>query len=331
MSETKQKIIKCNHFMPIFQLLNSINYCMICSALLFTSCSSNTSTIKTIKPNNFDKNVDINPSFLTISYQEEINSPTNYFNKKDYLKHRAHIIKNLKKVCTYFALSLKSYFLSVEYLDKICSEFSSFNPESILEISFFCVILAAIFNEETPKAIHIQKNLKNKISKNYFEDEKYVLHLLNYKLNMITPYDVLMDVLHSGFIFEGEDFNYNKMCYIYSNLENILYAFSQNNSYIDMSQKQIAVSIIAFARELLGLNPFNDALKKIFCINENNIEDYITGVNIIKKYIKIEKSIKNNKRSGTNSKLCREQNMNNMNMSREINKAEAIFCNKHIN
>jgi hypothetical protein len=184
----------------------------------------------------------------------------------------------------------------VEYFDKICSEFSSFDPESILEISFFCVILAAKFYEETSRASHIQKNLKNKISKNYLEDEKYVLHLLNYKLNMITPYDVLMDILHTGFIFEGEDFNYNKMCYIYSNLENILYVFSQNNSYIEMSPKKIAVSIIAFARELLGLTPLNDVLKQIFCINENNIEDYISGMNIIKKHIKIEKSIKNNKK-----------------------------------
>ena len=329
MSEPKQKLIKCNHFMPIFQLLNSINYCMICSAFLFTSCSSNNSTIKTVKPNNFDKNVEINPSFLNLSIQEEINSPTNYFNKNDYLKQRAHIIKNMKKVCAYFALSLKSYFLSVEYLDKICSDFSSFHSESILEISFFCVILAAKFNEETPKAIHIQKLLKNKISKNYLEDEKYVLHLLNYKLNMITPYDVLMDILHSGFIFEGEDFNYEKMCYIYSNLENILYVFSQNNSYIDMSQKQIAVSIIAFARELLGLNPINDVLKEIFCINENNEQDYILGMNIIKKHIKIEKSIKNSKRSGTNSILCREQNLNRE--INRINKTEQIFCNKHIN
>lgn len=325
MSETKQKLIKCNHFMSLFQLLNSINYCMICSAFLFTSCSSNNSTIKTIKPNNFDKKVEINPIFLSLPLQEEINSPTIYFNKKDYLKQRDHIIKNIKRICTFFALSLKTYFLSVEYFDKICSEFSSFNPDSILQISFFCIILAAKFNEETPKAIHIQKILKNKISKNYLEDEKYVLQLLNYKLNMHTSYDVLMDILHSGFIFEGEDFNYKKMCYIYSNLGNILYAFSQNNSYIDMSPKKIAISIIAFARELLELNPFNDILKKIFCINENNEQDYISGKNIIKKYIKIEHGIKNNKRSGTNPKLCREQNIN-----REINKTSVIYCNKHI-
>ena len=88
-----------------------------------------------------------------------------------------------------------------------------------------------------------------------------------------------------------------------------------------MSPKKIAVSIIAFARELLGLTPLNDVLKQIFCINENNIEDYISGMNIIKKHIKIEKSIKNNKKSGTNPKLCREQNM-----SREIKKTEPIFC-----
>jgi hypothetical protein len=195
-----------------------------------------------------------------------------------------------------------------------------------LQISLFCLILATKFNEETSKAVQMQKALKNNISKNYCEDEKYVLNLLNHKLNVHTSYDILMDVLHSGFIFEGEEFNPNKMSYIYSNLENILYIFSGVNSYIDMTPKQVAISIVGFARELLGLNSYSCTFKKVFMIEQSHENDYVSGLEIIKKKIKIEGKFNNSKGNETNSAMCGENNF-----QKGKNKTIAIICNKYIN
>lgn len=324
MTDSKQKLMKCNHFKAIFHLFNSINYCVICSAFILTDCSSNNSIIKTIKPDNFKNKIEMFPSFSWLSFENE--SINKFYNKKDYLKQRNSIIKNIKKVSSYFSVSLSTYFLTVYYFDEICSKFSSFNQNSLLQISLFCLILATKFNEETSKAVQMQKALKNNISKNYVEDEKYVLNLLNHKLNVHTSYDILMDILHSGFIFEGEEFNPSKISYIYSNLENILYIFSGANSYIDMTPKQVAISIVGFARELLGLNSYSCTFKKVFMIDQSHEHDYVSGLEIIKKKIKIEGKLNNSKGNETSSAMCGENNF-----QKGKNKTIAIICNKYIN
>ena len=117
-----------------------------------------------------------------------------------------------------------------------------------------------------------------------------------------------MDILHSGFIFEGEEFNPSKMSYIYSNLENILYIFSGANSYIDMTPKQVAISIVGFARELLGLNSYSCTFKKVFMIDQSHEHDYVSGLEIIKKKIKIEGKLNNSKGNETSSAMCGENN-----------------------
>ena len=321
MPDTKSKQKKCNHSSAIFQLFNSISYCMICSAFIFTNSSSNNSTVKTIKPKNFGKNSEIPHCFVWLS--KEKNLSNNYYNKKEYLKQRTPIIKNIKKICSYFSLKLKTYFLSIEYFDKICTKLSFFNPTFLFQIHLYCIILASKFNEQASKAFIVQTYLKKSISKNYSEDEIYVLNLLDYELNMNTSYDMLIDILQLGFVFEGEKFNFQGMNYIYSNIEKILYIFSEMNSYINMTHKQIAICLIGFAREILGLEPFSGIIKKLFLINQNNEKEFVSGLRIIKKHIKIEGK-KDKITKEINSLNCREQNI-----KKEEMKNIEISCNNN--
>ena len=285
MQESKHKLIKHCHTNGLFHIFNSIYYCVLCSSFIIINSSSE-SQLKTIKPENFAQNSEILPCPLWTS--EEKTDSTSFLNKKGYIKERSPIIKYMKDICTLFALSLKTYFLSVAYVDKISSKISSFNQSYLVHISLLCIILAAKFNEQGYKALQLKNSLTQNISKNYSIDEIYVLQLLNYKLNMHTSYDMILDIKKYGFIFEGENFNYRKINYIFSIPEKILYIFSEINSYLDMTEKQTAVCIIGFARELLGLMPFNENIKKIFCINSKNEKIYNSGLKIIKKKIKIE-------------------------------------------
>ena len=113
----------------------------------------------------------------------------------------------------------------------------------------------------------MQSTLKDKVSKNYLIDEVFVLKLLDYDLNIYTSYDIFMDILYCGFIFENEDINYKQINLIYYNIQKILYTFSESNSYIDMTPKQIAISMMAFSRELMNLHPFTSNIQKIFIIS----------------------------------------------------------------
>ena len=319
MPDNKLKSKKHCHSNAIFQIINSLNYCMICSSFILNDKSSNDSRIKTIKPNNYCNNNEITPCPLWSL--EEKNNSNNFVNKKDYIKQRQPLIKNLKYICTYFSLSLKTYFLSIEYLDRISSKISFFNPNALFKISLLCLILAVKFNEHALKILEVQKGLKNDLSKNYLVDEIYVLKLLNYNLNVYTSYDMLKDILHFGFIFEGEDPDFKKSNYFYYNLEKILYFFSEINSYIEMTAKQTAVSITAYARELLDLAPFNETMKNIFLINHKNEHFYYSGLETIKKRIKIEGK---NKRDN----LVNDVNYN-RNSQNEGNNTVALFCNNY--
>ena len=187
-------------------------------------------------------------------------------------------------------------------------------------MTILCIILAAKFNENAEKALEVQTILKTNISKNYLADEIYVLKLLNYKLNIHTSYDLLQDILKYGFIFEGENFNYRRLDSIYSIPVKTLYIFSEINSFIDMSLKQSVLIVIGFARELFGLIPFNDNIKKIFSIK--NEKFYNSGVKIIKKKIKIECNVKNNE---VNKKKYTDEKTINTN---EGGSAVGICCNE---
>ena len=282
--ERQSKISKCcchkKNRNNILQLFNSIYYCMICSTFTFNNIA-----YKTIIPNNFKKIRENPPNLHWLTKQR---NSYNFINKKDYLKLRSSIIKNIKKICSFFSLSLKTYFLSVEYFDNICSKTKVFSKNTLFQISLICINLASKFIENKTKSLEVQLVLKEKASKNYLEDEIYILQLLNYNLNIYTSYDILMDILFYGFIFENEDFNYEKLNLFYFNIEKILYTFSESNYYIDMTPKQIAISLIAFSRKLLNLNPFSENIKKIFMIKDSNENSYITGLKIIEKKIKIK-------------------------------------------
>lgn len=290
MPDHQHEISKCychkKNKYNIIKLFNSINYCLTCSKFIFKNTSSFESSEKVIIPTNFNINKENLPSFQWLEKNTEQNKF--FVNKKDYLKLRSPIIKNMKNICSYFSLSFKTYFLSVEYLDRISSQINSFNKNTLSQISIFCIILASKFNENSLKALEVQSNLRENLSKNYMEDEIYVMKLLNYDLNVYTSYDILMDIMIYGFIFENETFNYKKFILLYSNIPKVLYTFSQSNSFIDMTAKQIAISMIGFSRELLNLNPFNENIRKIFLFDNKYENIYLIGLKIIKKKIKIE-------------------------------------------
>ena len=192
----------------------------------------------------------------------------------------------MKIFCSNFNLSKKTFFLSLEYLDRICSKMVDFEMEDLLQISQFCIILATKFNESQIKNMQVKSDLGP--INNYSKDELYLLQLLNYDLLINTSYDILMDILYTGFLFEDEKFSLKKMNLIYGKIENMLYFFSETKNYIDMTHKEIALALIGLIRETLGLNAYNNILKNIFMNEYTNIQSYYSCLNKLRKFFKIK-------------------------------------------
>ena len=274
-------IIPCNHESKnIYTLKSNILICFGCSNIIYISKSGK--KILPVKPKKYNASQETaTPIFISL---HDNHCPYKFCNKDDYLKIRTHIVKQMKEFSEKMNLSTKTFFLALDYFDRLCSKLTTFNF-SVLEIAQLCVILAAKFQDEQQKSITAKLNLG--YSKNYIIDELYILQLLNYELYSITAYDIVKDIMYTGFIFNNEKFSRNKMNVIYGKIEKMLYFFSEMKHYIEMTQMEIALSVIGFVRETLGLPAYNNILMDIF-MQSGDVKKYLNCLEKFKKYFKIQ-------------------------------------------
>ena len=264
-----------------YELSENLSFCTNCYSAILTDKSGN--QISTVKPRKYDTPQETTlPLFLTVA---NTHAPYNFVNKKDYLKVRKDMVKNMKSFCNQININMKTFFLALHYFDRICSRMVAFDTKALNRIYKICIILAAKFLEMHTKGTEI-KRLAGSISTNYAKDELYILSLINYDLATFTSYDILNDLFHCGFLFNNEKFQIRKMHSIYDEIENILYLFSESKNYIEMTHKEIAIAIIGLIRETLGLTAFSKNIQSL-CINDYlDIHYYLVALNRFKKCFK---------------------------------------------
>ena len=281
-------ISKCLHkSIARLEISKNISLCFNCSSLIIKDELNN--EISTIKPPQYSVIQENSiPIFLLIPNKKQYT----FQNKTSYLNYRTSIIKNMKLICKNLYLNKKTFFLALDYLDRICSKMISFDFEALKQISKICIILASKFQEKGQKYIEV-KNFGGMMHNNYLKDELYLLQLLDYDLHVFTCYDILMDILHCGFLFHWENFSVVRMKAIYQKADNILYMFSESKYYIDMTHKEIALSIIGLIRDILGLEAYNNVIKYVFINDQNNFKKYIDYFNKLKRIFIIKETNNN--------------------------------------
>ena len=286
-----------------FKVSEYISLCFNCSSLIIKDQSKN--EISTIKPPQYSV---LQENAIPIFLSEPDRNPYNFINKRDYLKIRPLIIKKMKSFCANLKLSKKTFFLALDYLDHICSKMVSYNISDLTQISQFCLILATKYQENREKAIEV-KNYVGAAQNNFVKDELFLVQLLDYDLHVFTSYDILMDILHCGFLFNGEQFSLNRMKVIYEKIECMIYMLSESKYYLDMTKKEIALVIIGLIREILGLEAYNNIIKYVFINDQKSIQKHLYYLNKIKRCFVIKE---NNNRYFNNS----FENINNSNVVR---------------
>ena len=297
------------------ELSQKVSFCSKCSSAIITESSGN--ELFTIKPLKHHIPQEIAfPIFLTIS---DSHKPYSFFNKSGYIKIRKEIVKSMKKFCIDFNLNKKTFFMSLDYFDRICSKMTAFDKNALKQTSQICIIIACKLQENLSKGMEIKK-LASAASVNYAKDELFVITLLNYDLHTFTSYDFLMDVMNHGFLFNDEIFSEKKMNSIYGKIENILYLFSESKFYIDMTNKEIAIAIMGFIREILGLTAFNKSIQIVFMNEYEDMRNYLICLNKLRKCFKLK--VDNN--SNNNSSDCNtEANSDNTSESDLYNKKKS--------
>ena len=284
----------------LFEISQTTSYCSNCSTVIISDKSGK--TISTIKPKKCNYHQEF--PLPTYFYKRDTKKIYNFSNDKEYNKIRGDFVKIMKQNCKLLELNLKTFFTALDYFDQICSIFVSFDITSLKQISDLCIILSAKLNENISTAMKVKCALDGSSNKNYVKDELYLLKILKYDLVRITSYDILRDILTCGFIFDDEIFQEKKMNSIYDKMENMLYLFSESKYWIYMSPKEIAMGIVGWARNFLGLVPFSKNIQTVFLNEFNNIHNYIKCFNRIKKCFKIKQNKnfdENNKNDINNS------------------------------
>ena len=161
----------------LFELSQTISNCSNCSTVIITDKSGK--TISTIKPKKCK--IHKEESLPTFLYKSEANKIYNFSNDKLYNKIRSNFVKLMKSNCKKLNLNLKTFFSALDYFDRICSIFVSFDLKSLKQISDLCIILSAKLNENMSKAMEVKYALDGSSNKNYVKDELYLLQILKAK------------------------------------------------------------------------------------------------------------------------------------------------------
>ena len=291
-----KSICTCPHEKTAISEINSkISLCFKCSSVIYKNDSGQ--KISTIKPSKYSVTQETaTPLFLSIP---DNHTPYNFRNKSDFQKIRISIVKKMKNFCSFFNLSKKTYFLSLDYFDRICSKMLGFELQDLLQISQLAIILASKFHEPQNKTREIKVYLG--LTNTYSQDELFLLRLLDYDLYAHTSYDILIDIMHTGFLFNDEKFSKKKMNFLYGKMENILYFFSETKLYIEMTNKEFALAIVGLIRETLGLVAYNDIIKNTFMSQDTDIQNYYSCLNKLRKCFKILDDSNTDENSDNNS------------------------------
>jgi len=302
MSQKKSELIFPHKKIYQLEFSPTISFCYECSTVIMADASGKTKS--TIKPLKYHSLCESNHFYFLRNLNPD--KMNNYQISKDILKIRINFVNQIKQKCSLLNLSLNTYFLSLNYFDQICSIFASSIKDDLPLISDICIILAAKIIENKEKAIKTKLFLIGRTnSEKYIKDEEYILSKLNYNLIRITSYDILKDIMKVGFVFDDEEFDPKKLNSIYSNMENMLYLFSERKQYITMSPKEIAMGIIGLCREILGLSAFNENMQFLFMginkYDESHIYNYAKCLNKIRKCFKIIEEINERENNNMNN------------------------------
>ena len=311
-------IIQCKHEPKnLFKLKSNYQVCFGCSSVIYFNDSRK--LILPVKPQKYNVIQETaTPIFLSL---QDTHCPYKFCNKENYLEIRTKIVKKMKIFSQKYNLSKKTFFVALDYFDRLCSKLTQFSF-AVAQIAKFCLILASKFQDNSHNAITAKLSLG--FSQHYAKDELYILQLLNYELYTITSYDILMDMMHTGIFFNNEKFFRNKMNIIYGKIEKMLYFFSETKYFIEMTPMEVSLAMIGFVRETLGLTAYNTIIKDIYIPN-GEVKRYLNCLAKFRKCFKIQDD--NNNCDNNNTKYNKEKNINSKSNNLEDSN---FFINKSI-
>ena len=321
--------------------LDNYHFCIDCGSIILSLSEDNNYNIS--KPLSYQQNIEMDPlslfKFITKKEFKIINSTHPYY------KNRSKAISLLQKYSEYYKYSESSFYLALHYMDYIFTHLEKNVPQKKFELFVINSLLLAVkFYEKDITQPDIF--LYTSIGISYDIDEIDIvqneiecLKILEYDLNILNSYDLLLLFMNNGFVFENEIENKSQ------EFSNIIYCYAKKifsdiiltPIAIQYTPLEICFSIIHLARKQFKLKvQYFNIIKKFYNIHLN---DYKSCLNSIKTFLenpnkgvneqikqKLYQSSKSIVPVKTNKKKENEENNKNKENNNNDN-VNVIICN----
>ena len=263
---------------------HNISFCIKCGCLSINS-------LTTVKPPQFINKPDTDP-LSTFSLLNNALSNKKFSNGKGLCKlsnFRPPIISIIKYVSNKYELDEKVYHSSIYLMDYLRLEMNYMDDFKVTTL--VCIILVTKFIGDAEKGRAMERELFTlRGDRTYPKREGTILKLIGYKMNFVTAFDIMTDVLYNGIIFSDDD---NTRCVdkIYLNCLLQLNAFVEKQLFLSYTPIQIVFAIVSFNRELYGLNDRTDLFEKIYNIRESLYEDCLKK---LRTKVKVQRKVSDN-------------------------------------
>ena len=263
---------------------HNISFCIKCGCLSINS-------LTTVKPPQFINKPDTDP-LSTFSLLNNALSNKKFSNGKGLCKlsnFRPPIISIIKYVSNKYELDEKVYHSSIYLMDYLRLEMNYMDDFKVTTL--VCIILVTKFIGDAEKGRVMERELFTlRGDRTYPQREGTILKLIGYKMNFVTAFDIMTDVLYNGIIFSDDD---NTRCVdkIYLNCLLQLNAFVEKQLFLSYTPIQIVFAIVSFNRELYGLNDRTDLFEKIYNIRESLYEDCLKK---LRTKVKVQRKVSDN-------------------------------------
>ena len=208
-----------------------------------------------------------------------------YFNRNaNHLAFRRSLIKYIKQLIEKLDYSLSTFHLACAILDTVFSLYA-INETQIKMLTVISVILAAKMHEpleNIPELSVVSQQFTGDFS---FDDlincEGMVFKILDYNLNIITPYTFATQFIFRG-IVSSDDFSKDisplELNFVLNKIEELVLLFIdisiQSYDYYEYTSISIAASAILCARKAIGLQKvWNEDLHSLCKISFDNIKE----------------------------------------------------------
>ena len=170
-------------------------------------------------------------------------------------------IKIIKYLSTKNELDENIFHSSIYLLDYLYIQKKYVND--IQKAAIACVIIMTKFKGDGVKAKMIEREMISNIKDFSYNDiERNILQVIDYKLNYVTMYDIMNDVLYRGIVFIDENTRILDKIYLSCLVQ--LNAIVENKMCLNYKETDIVFSIIAFTRELYGMEDRSYVFEEIY-------------------------------------------------------------------